>query len=113
MAIYDDLAEERLQIYDRGLGAVDDPPSPQRPLTYRYGDIIVPHIRPDEPLAVQDQHFINSIIAGTRPETDGECGLAVVSALEAIATSMQQNKRIPISYVPNVTAATKLRKEVV
>ena len=28
MAVYDDLAEERLRIYDRGVGAVDELPSP-------------------------------------------------------------------------------------
>src|SRR5205807_2337423 len=69
MAVYDDLAEERLRIYDRGLGAVDMPPSSDRPQTYRYGDITVPHIPADEPLALQDQHFVESILLRTTPQT--------------------------------------------
>jgi predicted dehydrogenase len=98
MAVYDDLAEERLRIYDRGIGAVDEPPSPERPLTYRYGDIVVPHIRSDEPLAVQDQHFVNRVIDGAPPETDGLSGLSVVAVLEAIERSVQQNRHMPINY---------------
>jgi len=107
MAVYNDLAEERLRIYDRGLGAIDEAASPDRPLTYRYGDIVVPHIRSDEPLAVQDKHFVDSILHGTRPETDGENGLAVVATLEAVAASMQQSKRILIEYNhPRATVTT-------
>ena len=98
MAVYDDLAEERLRIYDRGLGAVDAPPSPERPLTYRYGDIIIPHIRADEPLAVQDQHFVNSILSRTTPQTDGRNGAAVVAVLEAIEASMRRNARVLVNY---------------
>jgi len=98
MAIYDDLAEERLRIYDRGLGVVDDLPLPDRPLTYRYGDIIAPHIKDDEPLAVQDEHFIHRILDRAPPDTDGETGLAVVAILEAIRESIRQNRCIRIAY---------------
>jgi predicted dehydrogenase len=98
MAVYDDLAEERLRIYDRGLGAVDEPPSPDRPLTYRYGDMIAPHIGGDEPLAVQDEHFVHRILDGAPPETDGAAGLAVVAILESIEESIRQNRRTPVAY---------------
>ncbi len=98
MAVYDDLAEERLRIYDRGLGAVDTPPSPDRPMTYRYGDIIVPHIRADEPLALQDRHFIDSILTRSRPQTDGQNGAAVVAVLEAIQTSIGRNAPAKVQY---------------
>jgi len=98
MAVFDDLAEERLRIYDRGLGAVDEPPCPERPITYRYGDIVVPHIRADEPLALQDQHFVDSILSRTRPRTDGYNGAAVVAVLEAIAASMQKNAPVAVQY---------------
>jgi predicted dehydrogenase len=98
MAIYDDLAEERLRIYERGVGAVDEPPMPDRPLTYRYGDIVAPHISTDEPLVVQDEHFIHCILEGTTPETDGATGLAVVAIVEAIRESIRQNRPAPVAY---------------
>jgi predicted dehydrogenase len=67
-------------------------------VTYRYGDIIVPHIRADEPLALQDQHFVDSILSRTRPQTDGQSGAAVVAVLEAIEASMRGNVRVPVNY---------------
>jgi predicted dehydrogenase len=100
MAVFDDLAEERLRIYDRGLGVVDEPSCPERPVTYRYGDIIAPHIRADEPLAVQDQHFIDSILSGSKPQTDGTNGAEVVAVLEAIAASMRRNAPAMVQYSP-------------
>lgn len=103
MAVYDDLAEERLRLYDRGVGAAAaESPSPERPMTYRYGDIVAPHIRADEPLAVQDQHFISCIINSTPPETDGVSGLRVVTALEAIQKSIRERVCVPIRYSEDV-----------
>jgi predicted dehydrogenase len=103
MAIYDDLAEERLRIYDRGLGGdIDGTPSHERPPIYRYGDMIAPHILPDEPLAVQDKHFIDSIRTHTEPETGWATGLAIVAVLEALQKSMQQRRlvRVANSFAP-------------
>ena len=98
MAIYDDLAEERLRIYDRGLESdIDGTPSHERPPTYRYGDMIAPHIRPDEPLAVQDKHFIDSIRAHTEPETNWTTGLAIVAVLEALQKSMLQRRLVHVT----------------
>jgi predicted dehydrogenase len=104
MAVYDDLAEERLRIYDRGLeGDIDGTPSHERPPTYRYGDMIAPHIRPDEPLAIQDKHFIDSIRTHTEPETSWTTGLAIVAVLEALQKSMLQGRLVPVptSFVPS------------
>jgi predicted dehydrogenase len=104
MAVYDDLAEERLRIYDRGLeGDIDGTPSHERPPTYRYGDMIAPHIQSDEPLAVQDKHFIDSIRTNTEPETSWTTGLAIVAVLEALQKSMLQRRmvRVPNSFGPS------------
>ena len=49
-------------------------------MSYRYGDILVPFVSPEEPLAVQDRHFVDCIANDARPLTDGENGLAVVEA---------------------------------
>jgi len=105
MAVYDDLAEERLRIYDRGLESdIDGTPLHERPPTYRYGDMIVPYIRPDEPLAVQDKHFIDSIRTNTEPETSWTTGLAIVAVLEALQMSMLQGRLV---RVPNFVATSR------
>jgi len=104
MAIYDDLAEERLRIYDCGLESdIDGTPSHERPPTYRDGDMIAPHIGPDEPLAVQDKHFIDSIRTHTEPESSWTTGLAIVAVLEALQASMLQRRlvRVANSFAPS------------
>lgn len=91
MAVYDDLAEEPLRIFDRGVqGCEDAAPSHERPAIYRYGDIVAPHIRPDEPLALQDRHFVDCILQGIEPETGGEHALGIISTLEAIDRSISR-----------------------
>jgi predicted dehydrogenase len=89
MAVYNDMEEERLRIYDRGVDWTDSATASfERPLSYRYGDIISPHVRLEEPLALEAQHFIDCITSGSIPQTDGWNGLAVVAVLEAISQSL-------------------------
>jgi predicted dehydrogenase len=106
MAVYDDLAEERLRIYDRGVSAcADGTPLHERPPTYHYGDIVAPHIRADEPLALQDSHFVECILDRREPEASGVEALAIVAALEAIDRSMQLRTRVTVATIPGVSAA--------
>jgi hypothetical protein len=65
-------------------------------MSYRYGDIVVPFVSPDEPLAVQDRHFLDCITNGTRPLTDGANGLAVVEALETAELSRRLGRPVLI-----------------
>ncbi len=96
MAVYDDLAaEERIRVLDKGVCPQPDGDNlTQPPMSYRYGDIVVPFISPDEPLAVQDRHFLECIATGARPLTDGENGLAVVQALEAAELSRRLGRPV-------------------
>ena len=102
MAIYDDVAtEERIRVLDKG---VNVPPNGgsnlgQPPTSYRYGDIMVPFIPPDEPLAVQDRHFVECVATGCTPLTDGENGLAVVEALEAAQLSRRLGRPVLLEEV--------------
>ncbi len=101
MAIYDDLAaEERIRVLDKGVCL---PPEgddlTQPPMSYRYGDIIVPFVSPDEPLAVQDRHFVECIVNAARPLTDGEDGVAVVEALEAAELSRRLGRPVLLEEV--------------
>jgi predicted dehydrogenase len=90
MAIYNEQdTEERLRIFDRGIGSqTGDSARFGWPLSYRLGDIISPHIQFDEPLAVEDRHFVDCIREGRTPDTDGWNGLAVVETLEAAERSL-------------------------
>jgi predicted dehydrogenase len=86
MAVYDDMSDERLRIYDIGVDVetIDDPAAAHAlPVTYRTGDIVSPFIAFNEPLAVQDQHFVDCVRSGRRPMTPGERGLDIVRVLAA------------------------------
>jgi predicted dehydrogenase len=101
MAIYDDVAtEERIRVLDKGVclspnsGNISQPPT-----SYRYGDIMVPFVPPDEPLAVQDRHFVECATTGAAPQTDGENGLAVVETLEAAQLSRRLGRPVLLDEV--------------
>jgi predicted dehydrogenase len=96
MAVYDDLAaEERIRVLDKGVCLPPDGDNlTQPPMSYRYGDIVVPFVSPEEPLAVQDRHFLDCIATGACPLTDGANGLAVVEALEAAELSRRLGRPV-------------------
>ena len=85
MAVYDDMSDnERIRVYDIGVdvAAMDDPSSPPAmPVSYRTGDIISPYIPFNEPLLIQDQHFVECVRTGNRPDTPGQRGLEIVRVL--------------------------------
>jgi predicted dehydrogenase len=99
MAVYDDLADERLKIYDRGVDRGEDraPADHQMPISYRYGDIVSPHIAGQEPLVLEDQHFVDCVRSKERPTSDGTAGLAVISVLDAIDRSLDSGGSIKIT----------------
>ncbi|HEY4604833.1 MAG TPA: Gfo/Idh/MocA family oxidoreductase [Blastococcus sp.] len=87
MAVYDDMSDnERIRIYDIGVDihAIDDPTAAHAlPVSYRTGDIISPYVPFNEPLLVQDRHFVDCLRTGCRPLTPGERGLDIVRVLAA------------------------------
>ena len=101
MAVYDDVAsEEKIRILDKGVSLPPDGGNlTQPPTSYRYGDIVVPFVASDEPLAVQDRHFVECITKGQRPLTDGENGLAVVETLEAAELSRRLGRPVLLEEV--------------
>lgn len=103
MAVYDDLADERLRIFDRGIDGYDsNAPLYERPLSYRYGDVVSPHIHSEEPLAVEDQRFIDCILAGNVAEGSGMNGMAVVAILEAIDQALRERRAVEVKYPSHV-----------
>ena len=87
MIMYDDLDNlEKLKIADRSANL--DPRSTEARIDYRMGDIVSPHLAYREPLAKECAHFVESIITGKKPMTDGQCGNRVVKILEAAERSL-------------------------
>jgi predicted dehydrogenase len=95
MAVYDDVSEtEKIHIYDKGLAVKKGYNGNSNgkfsawPPNYRYGDVVIPFVSNAEPLKLECSHFINCIIEGTKPRSDGWVGLKVTSILEASERSL-------------------------
>jgi len=99
MAIYDDLSDERLRIYDRGVdfGEMIES-SYERPISYRQGEIVSPHISPEEPLLIEDRHFVECISNGEHPTSSGQVGMEIISVLEAIDQSILEGRSVEVDY---------------
>ena len=89
MVVYDDVAEDKIAIYDKGidrkaiLGQNMDFDKPQ-PLefNYRSGDILLPQIKFTEPLRAEAEHYLDCIRNKKMPLTGVEHARQVVSILE-------------------------------
>ena len=108
MVVYDDLAQdERIRVLDKGVSFPESGGNlTQPPMSYRYGDILVPFVAADEPLAVQDRHFVDCIMNGLVPLTDGENGLAVVEVLEAAQLSRRLGRPVLLAELHSPAHAT-------
>lgn len=92
MAVYDDLDQEKIKIYDKGIVA---PPTngdfAEFQISYRCGGSYCPFIQEKEPLKVECTEFIRCIQTGETPRTGGQNGLDVVHVLEAADKSLGLN----------------------
>ena len=90
MLVYDDLQDcEKIKIYDMRV----DPqviPNESR-VAYHYGDMWAPYIVPAEPLRIECAHFIDCVVTGRTPLSDGKNGLEVVKVLSLASDSMQNS----------------------
>ena len=99
MAVYDDLSEEKLRIYDSGVDqrGIDIPHlAHEMPVSYRTGDIISPFVPFREPLIVQDREFVDCVRTGERSKTAGERGLEVVRVLAATDVAIASGRAAPV-----------------
>lgn len=97
MVIYDDMAEDKIAIYDKGIDRkavlgqdmdYDKPPGVQ--FSYRTGDILLPQIKFSEPLKVEAEHFIDCVRTGKTPLTGLAHARHVVSILEKAQSAIGQ-----------------------
>jgi predicted dehydrogenase len=89
MVVYDDIAENKILIYDKGIDRrailgenmdFDNPRLPQ--FNYRTGDILIPEVKFAEPLRVEAEHFADCIRNSREPLTGIHHARSVVSILE-------------------------------
>jgi predicted dehydrogenase len=94
MIVYDDVSEDKLLIYDKGItrgerAPVEQPTSFARfKMITRAGDLTIPNIRVPEPLLEESKHFVACLRTRERPLTDGWSGVAVTAVLEAADRSL-------------------------
>ncbi len=88
MVIYDDIAENKIAIYDKGIDRMailgknmdyDLPDSVK--FNHRSGDVLLPKVQYEEPLKVQISHFIDCIANGTKCITDVDHAKKVIKIL--------------------------------
>jgi len=100
MAVFNDMAgEERIRVYDKSVIPPDEDDGPLSGVAYHLGDVVSPFIPFAEPLAVQDQHFVDCIINNSPPCVDGASGLAVVQALECAQISLEEQRPVALAEV--------------
>jgi predicted dehydrogenase len=89
MLVYDDIAEDKVVIFDKG---VEVPPysvtEQEFHASYRHGGESVYPLQWTEPLRAECQDFLDCIRTGTRPRGSGEDGLKVIKVLETAQRSM-------------------------
>lgn len=96
MVIYDDMSEEKLKIYDKGIDIApmyyDTPRVGQ--LSYRSGDIHIPRVHMKEPLKVEIDHFLECLENKTPCLTGPDHAVDVVALLEAGDLSLKRGGSI-------------------
>jgi predicted dehydrogenase len=63
-------------------------------LIIKEGRVAIPKIKMKEPLQIECRHFLDCLIRGKEPQSNGKVGLEVVRVLEAIQRSLKDNGRM-------------------
>ena len=111
VAVYDDMQPvHKVQVHRPG---IDNRPqagdSDAMALSYGPGGMWAPPLQADEPLRSECKDFIESIISGRRPLSNGQRGLEVVRILERASYSLRHNRRIVPAGTPEVSEGAGAR----
>jgi len=100
MVVYDDMADgDRIRVYDKSAIPPDESDAPLSGVAYHLGDVVSPFVPFAEPLAIQDQHFVDCIVNDSHPCVDGSSGLAVVQTLECAQISLREQRPVALAEV--------------
>ncbi len=91
MIIYDDLADHKVAIYDKGIDRMavlgqkmEFDHTPPFTLTYRSGDIVIPEIDWKEPLCLEIDHFLDCISGQSKCLTSAKHAKKVIQILSGV-----------------------------
>lgn len=93
MIVYDDTEpSEKVKVYDKGvqIQPVNNESVYKYLVEYRSGDMWAPKLENKEALKTEAEHFIECILSGSQPITDGLFGLKIVKLLEKIEESLKR-----------------------
>jgi len=110
MVVYDDLEQEKIKVFDKG---IDKPKNASGDfadfqLAYRCGGSYSPFIEECEPLKAECQEFIRCVAQRDVPVTDGVNGLRVVEVLDAADRSLKMGG-IPIEMATGTPVSGGVR----
>ena len=90
MIVYDDMdPSEKVKVYNKGIDVQSEEMIHNVLVQYRMGDMYAPNLDQTEALTLLCSDFIESIIKGKKPWSDGVAGLNVVKILEAGQRSLK------------------------
>ena len=89
MLVWNDLeADEKIKVYDKGVNVCKREEVYELLLSYRCGDIWIPHVRAAEALQTELDYFLECVAGKKKPINDGKAGLRIVKLLEAASRSL-------------------------
>jgi predicted dehydrogenase len=89
MLVWNDLeADEKIKVYDKGVSVCRREEVYELLLSYRSGDIWIPHVRAAEALQTELDYFLECVVNSKKPINDGRAGLRIVKLLEAASRSL-------------------------
>jgi predicted dehydrogenase len=92
MATFDDMAIDRkLTVYDKGF---EQDYRNYGEYIARSGDVWSPGVPNDEPLRLECRHFVDRVLDGEPPRSDGASGLRVVRVLEELERSLTGGRAV-------------------
>ncbi len=95
MAVYDDTnPAEMIKIYNKGAVIHADPV-----VSYRFGEITIPHIDWIEPLHLECEDFANAIATGAQPRAHGGVGVEVVRILAAAQEALEKQEKQSVAVM--------------
>lgn len=89
MLVWNDLeADEKIKVYDKGVNVCKREEVYELLVSYRSGDVWIPHVRALEALQNELDYFLECVDGRKRPINNGQAGLRVVRLLESATRSM-------------------------
>ncbi len=93
MIVYDHLdPDNQVKVYDKGVELKGGDHNAIL-VQYRMGDMYAPKVDQTEAIEIECRHFLDAILTGRKPLTDGEAGLTTVRLLEAAELSIAKGGR--------------------